>query len=263
MMSKLPKHPPFLHLWCLFSCVYHLSIWRLDHALGSFCWRGHQVSAVNQNVSRHHLQKEENKTKDVDIIPMLLFSFLNTAKVADFLAWTVPNSREGLKKKTIPTITGKGWRSVICDQAAEGHEQPYSCLQSSRLIIITGQDSSSGWKLTNWCRAEESAFPDEFGAELAFWQQHNRQTDEGEHHQDDQQGDPDALPVPVRPDGSNVLNSREKKSWITGAEEVAAALKRWRKSQQQKHHRRHVSCLSVWHLTSNREDSCLRSNCNC
>lgn len=55
-------------------------------------------------------------------------------------------------------------------------------------------------------------YEDEFVEKLAFWQQHNRESDEGEHHQNDQQGDANALPVPVWPNRSNVLHNNRKNS---------------------------------------------------
>lgn len=69
-------------------------------------------------------------------------------------------------------------------------------------------------------------YADGFVEKLAFWQQHNRESDEGEHHQNDQQGDANALPVPVRPNRSNVLHNNRKNSC---------------RQQQQKH-----NCTKLW-----------------
>lgn len=152
-------------------------------------------------------------------------------------------------------------------QAAEGHEHLSSGLQSSGLTTKTRQDSSSGWKLTNWCRAEEPIGVSRQGLEqrLPF----DSSTIDRPMRESTTRMTSREIPMPFQflsgPMGPMSWRA-EKKLQKTGAEEFAAALKRLRKSQQQNHHRCHVSCLSVclsvWHLTSNREDSCLRSNAN-
>lgn len=47
------------------------------------------------------------------------------------------------------------------------------------------------------------------GRTQTFGQKDNGHADEGQNHQNDQQGDPDALPVPVRSDPTDVLQTQE------------------------------------------------------
>lgn len=47
---------------------------------------------------------------------------------------------------------------------------------------------------------------------LTFWQQNNGQSNEWEHQQNNQQGDANALPVPIWSNRSNVLHNKRDKS---------------------------------------------------
>lgn len=64
--------------------LYHLSTWRLDRGLGSFCQRGHRESMENQRVSQRYLKETQNQQEGCPEDGDTLFSLLHGFKSHSF-----------------------------------------------------------------------------------------------------------------------------------------------------------------------------------